>query len=89
MDLKNLIDQAATKQMDLKHLNDRIEKEKKDLQYLEMTLKVDQAMNDLDNYPEDFKNSLKTSSRERLKVLYNDMSDEEINVLYDRTHNMK
>lgn len=86
MDLKNLLDQAAAKQRDLNHLNERIEKETRELRLLEMILKVDRAMDDLDNYPKDFKDGLKTWSRERLKVLYNDMSNEEIDMLYERIH---
>lgn len=89
MDLKNLQDQAIAKQRDLKYLNERIEKERKELQYLEMKLKVDRAIDDLVNYPPDFKDNLKTSSIEKLKVLYYDMSDQEINMLFDRIHSMK
>lgn len=89
MSLKNLIDQASAKQRDLKNLNDRIEKEKKELQLLEMILKVDRAVDDLSNYPNEFQEGLKKSSRNRLKILYNDMNDEEIDMLYERlrSHN--
>lgn len=86
MDLGNLMDQAAAKQKDLKYLNERIEKEKGELRLLEMMLKVDRAMEDLNNYPGDFKEGLKTWSRERLKVLYSDMDKEEIDMLYERIH---
>lgn len=85
-DLKNLMDQAAAKQKDLNHLNEKIEKETRELQFLEMMLKVDRAVDDLNNYPKDFKNGLKTWSRKRLKTLYSDMNDEEIDMLYERIH---
>lgn len=88
MDLKNLTDQAAVKQKDLKHLNEKIEKEKGELKFLEMILKIDRAMEDLKNYPKDFVTGLKTWSRTRLKVLYSDMNDEEIDMLYERIHSL-
>jgi hypothetical protein len=87
MDLKNLTDQAIAKQRDLKCLNEMIEKEKQELQYLEMMLKIDRAMDELNICPKDFRDSL--TSREKLKMLYNDMSDKEIDILYDKLHDMK
>ena len=86
MDLKNLLDQVVAKRNDLNRLNEMIEKETRELQLLEMILKVDRAVDELNNYPKDFKDGLKTWSRERLKVLYNDMSNEEIDMLYERIH---
>lgn len=82
--LKNLLDQATAKQKDLNHLNEMIEKDTRDLQLLEMMLKVDRAMDDLNNYPKEFIDGLKTWSRKRLNVLYSDMSGEEIDMLYER-----
>lgn len=73
----------------MKFLNERIEKERKELQYLEMTLKVDRAMDDLNNYPKDFKDNIKAADRERLNVLYGDMNEQEINMLYYRLQNME
>lgn len=86
MDLKNLVDQAVAKQKDLNYLNEKIEKETRELKLLEMILKVDQAVEELKNYPKDFHKGLKTWSRKRLKVLYSDMNDEEIDMLYERIH---
>ena len=85
-DLHNLLDQSAAKQKDLKYLNEMIEKETKELQLLETALKVDRAMDELNNYPNDLKDGLKTWSRARLKILYSDMNDEEIEMLYERIH---
>ena len=52
-----------------------------------MILKIDRAVDELlNNYPKDFKNGLKAWSRTRLKVLYNDMNTEEIDMLYERIH---
>lgn len=84
MDLKNLLDQAAATQRDLNHLNEKIEKETRELRFLEMLLRVDRVIDDLNRYPDDFKNGLKTCSRDRLKVLYKDMSNEEIDMIYER-----
>lgn len=47
------MDQAAAKQKDLNHLNEKIEKETRELQFIEMMLKVDRAVDDLNNYPKD------------------------------------
>jgi len=84
MDLKNLLDQAAAKQKDLNHINERIEKETIELRLLEKILKVDRAIEELNNYPKDLKNGLGTWSRDKLKSLYSDMDDEEIDMLYER-----
>jgi len=70
----------------LKFLNERIEKERLELKDLETMLRIDRAMEDLGNYTKDFKDSL---SREKLTILFNDMSEEEINMLYDRLHDIK
>ena len=70
----------------MNHINERIEKETRELQLLEMILKVDRAADELNNYPKDLKNGLKTLSRKRLKTLYSDMNDEEIDTLYERIH---
>lgn len=84
MDLHNLLDQAAAKQKDLNHLIERIEKETGELKRLEMILKVDRAMEELNNYPKDFKDGVKIWPRDRLKSLYSDMDNDEIDMLYER-----
>lgn len=84
MDLKNSIDQAAAKQRDLNYLNEKIEKETRELRLLEMILKVDRAVEDLNNYPDDFRKSMKTCSIEKLKILYKDLNNEEISMLHER-----
>lgn len=88
MDLCNLLDQAVAKQKDLKFLNEEIEKKTKELQLLETALKVDRAAEELNKYLKDDKghNDPKTWSRSRLKRTYHDMSNEEIDLLYDRIH---
>ncbi len=84
--LRNLLDILNVKQKEVINLNHEIEKETAELKLLEKILKVNRAMEDLKNYPDDFKEGLKTWSRKRLQVLYIDMSDEEIDMLHERLH---
>lgn len=89
MNLLNLVDQANSKQRDLNHLNQEIEKEKRELRLVEKILKVDRAVEELENYPRDFKKGIKTWHRAKLKSLYSDMDDEEIDMLYEKIRIME
>jgi len=68
----------------LKFLNEEIEKEKRELGLQEKILKIDRAIDELQNYPRDFKKDIKTWPRSKLKSLYSDMDDEEIDMLFER-----
>ncbi len=83
-ELKNLLDQLSVKQKELTTINHKIEKVTSELKLLDKILKVDRAVNDLDNYPDDFIKGLKTWGRKRLNILYSDMTDEELDMLYER-----
>lgn len=84
--LHNLQDQAAAKQKDLNYLNEQIEKEIRELRSLEMILKVDRAIEELNSFTKVFKDEPKLWNKEKLKGLHKDMCDEEIDMLYERLH---